>query len=301
MAGISLTRSGPENGGNYESQWTGNFLQAHLLSDVGKGRTHNEDTCLMCAPEDKELARLRGYLFAVADGMGGVSGGEFASKTALQTIAEAYFSGPGETVPERLRDAIEQANQHIFEEAEHNPDYYGMGTTVSAVLIQGDCAYIAQVGDSRVYIGHGNNEVWQITNDHSLVAEQVRNGFISELEARNHALKNLITRAVGTKEKIKVDLFLVHLKEGDTILICSDGLSNVVEESEIAESLSLENVQGAARVLVGRALDEGGPDNITAVVIRVTEQPPKTEPDEGAVEVTLGRSGLFHKLKKLLS
>lgn len=301
MAGIPLTRTGPESGGNYESQWRGEFLHVHLLSDIGRKRTRNEDACLMCAPEDKDLAGKRGYLFAVADGMGGVSGGEFASKAALQKISEGYFAGRGTTITARLREAVQQANQHIFEEAENNPNYYGMGTTVSAVLIHGDCAYVAQVGDSRVYMSHSDGSVQQITDDHSLVAEQVRNGYISEEEAQTHALKNLITRAVGTKEKVKVDLFWTRLNEGDTILICSDGLTNMVQEPEIAESLTLDSVQGVARVLIGRALNAGGADNITAIVIRVTGHPPKTEIEGDAIKIAPKRPWPLRVLRKLIS
>jgi serine/threonine protein phosphatase PrpC len=303
MAGATLTRTGPEGGGNFEYQWTGEYIQAHLLSDVGKKRTHNEDQCMLCVPEDKALASEyeRGMLFAVADGMGGVSGGEFASRLALQTLAEEYYSAGDAPTPLRLKEALRQANLRIYEEAEHNPQYHGMGTTVSAVVVLGDCAYVAQVGDSRVYMTRGNGSIWQITDDHSLVAEQVRNGMISEEEARNHALKNLITRAVGTKDSIEIDLFAVRLQEHDTLVICSDGLSNVVKDDEIAKSLNTNSLQGAARVLVGKALEGGGPDNITVVLLRVTKMPPRARLEEGAVKVTLEKPGLFNKLRRLFS
>ncbi|MBI4558036.1 MAG: Stp1/IreP family PP2C-type Ser/Thr phosphatase [Candidatus Hydrogenedentes bacterium] len=300
MAVIPLTVTGPENGGNYEYQWSSKGLQAHLLSDVGKKRAHNEDCCTLCAPDDDHVLRERGLLLAVADGMGGVKGGEFASHLALQTLGETYYSLPNSTIPGRLQAAIDQANRRIFEEAEHNPEYHGMGTTVSAVVILGDYAYIAQVGDSRVYVARGNAGVWQITDDHSLVAEQVRNGYISEDEARKHALKNLITRAVGTKESIKVDLFSFHVKQGDTLLICSDGLSNLVDDREIGRCLAGESLQGAARILVGRALEGGGSDNITAVLLRITKPPEKKELEAGAVRVTFPKMGLFGRLKKFI-
>lgn len=299
MAGAILTRTGPEAGGNFEYQWAGDFIQAHLLSDVGKKRNHNEDSCMLCVPEDRSALAEQGLLFAVADGMGGVSGGEFASRLALQTLADEYYGSTG-SIPARLRESLRKANLRIYEEAEHNPQYHGMGTTVSAVALQGDCAYIAQVGDSRVYMSRDNGTIWQITDDHSLVAEQVRNGMLSEEEARTHALKNLITRAVGTKDSIEIDLFAVRLQEKDTLLICSDGLSNVVKDDEIGHTLKSNTVQGAARVLVGRALEGGGPDNITVVLLRVTKTPPRAKLDEGAVKVTLQRPGLFSKLRRLI-
>lgn len=301
MAGAILTRTGPESGGNYEHQWSGEFLQAHLLSDVGKKRAHNEDSCILCVPEDRSTTAKRGILIAVADGMGGVSGGEFASRLALQTLAEQYYELPEGPIPERLREALFRANMRVYEEAEHNPQYHGMGTTVSAVVIHGDCAYVAQVGDSRVYMSRDNGTIWQITDDHSLVAEQVRNGMISEEEARNHSLKNLITRAVGTKDSLDVDLFAVRLHENDTMLICSDGLSNVVDDDEIARALRGEGLQGAARVLIGRALEGGAPDNVTVALLRVTKAPPRMKLDEGAVRVTLQKPGFWQKLRRVFA
>lgn len=299
MVGVNLVRTGPDGGGNYETQWAGEFIQAHLLSDVGKKRNHNEDSCLLSVPDERSASSDRSLLFAVADGMGGVSGGEFASRLALQTLSDHYYNSEG-SIPTRLSEALRQANQRIFEEAEHNPRYHGMGTTVSAVVIQGDCAYVAQVGDSRVYMTRGNGTIWQITDDHSLVAEQVRNGVLSEEEARNHALKNLITRAVGTRDSIDVDLFAVRVQQNDTLLICSDGLSNVVSDEEIAAALKGNSLQGAARVLVGRALEGGGPDNITVVLLRVLKTPPRARLEEGAVKVTLEKPGIINKLKRIL-
>jgi protein phosphatase len=301
MAGIPVTFTGPESGGDFEYHWTGEYVEAHLLSDVGRKRTHNEDNCLLCAPENPNLMKERGILFAVADGMGGVTGGEFASRLAMQTLTETYYTVPNRTVPLRLREAVERANHRIFEEAESNPAYYGMGTTVSALVLVGDCAYVAQVGDSRVYVSGSTNNIWQVTDDHSLVAEQVRNGYLSEEEARKHSLKNLITRAVGTKEDVKVDLFSFRVKQGDTFLICSDGLSNVVRDTEIGAALRTDTLQGAARVLVGRALDAGGPDNVTVVLARATKQPPRNVLEEGAVRVSRPKAGLFRRFRQWVS
>lgn len=296
MASAAVIRSGPEDGGNYEHHWAGEFLETHLLSDVGRKRSHNEDSCMLTAPSDPHVAERRGFLFAVADGMGGVNGGGFASRISLQTLTEDYFSHSDGSIPRALGQAVERANRRIYDEAENHPEYYGMGTTVSALLVQGGHGYIAQVGDSRVYLKRPNERLFQITEDHSLVAEQLKSGQINEEEARTHSLKNLITRAVGTKETVEVDLFCVPLQRGDKLLLCSDGLSNVVVDDEISEQMESNRVEGAARVLVGRALTGGGPDNITAVIVEVTEEPPRSAREEGAVFVQPRRPGIFRWL-----
>lgn len=301
MAGIPLTRFGPDKGGNYEYQWTGSFLQAHFLSDIGKKRDHNEDSCVLCAPDDESLTRQRGILFAVADGMGGASAGEFASRLALQTLTEEYFLGPPGPVPSGMRQAIEKANRRIYEEAEHNPEYQGMGTTVSALLIKDEWAYVAQVGDSRVYVARNASVLQQVTDDHSLVAEQIREGFLTEEEAKNHSLRNLITRAVGIKEVVNVDLFAFKIRQGDTIVVCSDGLSNMVSDDDIRTALGNENLQGVGRVLVGRALEGGGSDNITVILVRAAAPPPRGAVDEGAEILRIGHGGFLDSLRKLIS
>lgn len=299
MAVIPQTQLGPPRGGNFEYHWSGPFLEVHLLSDVGKKRQRNEDGCALCVPEDKELARERGILCAVADGMGGVSGGDFASRLGLQTLVEEYYARNEATVPARLQEAVSQANRCIFQEAENHPEFYGMGTTMCALLVHGDHGYIAHVGDSRLYLYR--DALYQVTEDHSLVAEQVRNGYISEDEARTHSLKNLITRAVGTKDAVKADLYAVKLKVGDTIMMCSDGLSNLVDDQSISGILTGGNLQGAARVLVGRALEAGAPDNVTVVLLRVIAPPFKTQLAQGAKHVTIGKTGIIGALRKLIS
>lgn len=300
MNGVPLTHGGPSNGDNFEYHWTGEFIHAHLLSDVGKKRAHNEDSCIFCAPQDKALFHSHGILFAVADGMGGASAGELASRLALQVLIDAYYQETPGTIPTRLTEAMAAANARIFAEAERNPEFRGMGTTVSSVVVDGCCAYICQVGDSRVYLKRADRKILQITDDHSLVAEQVRNGYISEQEARNHSLKNLITRAVGIKDTVESDSFALRLHENDLLLICSDGLSNMLEDHEISAVLTSESVKSAVRVLVGKALAKGGNDNITAILLRVAKEPPYRELQEGASEVTIPKPGLFNRLKKIL-
>ncbi len=296
-----FVRLGPEDGGNFEFHWMNGYLEAHFISDVGKKRQHNEDSCILCLPEDDAMVAHRGRLFAVADGMGGASAGEFASRLALTTITEEYYAGEAPNLPEHLRGAIERANERVFNEAINNPAYEGMGTTATSLLVRGDCAYIGQVGDSRVYLSRTNMDLYQVTKDHSLVAEQVRAGIISEEEAKNHALKNLITRAIGIKAEVQIDLFCFRLKKGDTMLICSDGLNNMVDDVDVGPGMQMEHLQGAARLLVGKALEGGGTDNVSVGLIRVTDTPPATEMHDGCDVIELPASGFLGKLKKLFS
>lgn len=301
MALAPLTQIGPDNAGNFEYQWDNDVFAVHLLSDIGRKRSHNEDSCILCAPENPNIANLHGCLFAVADGMGGANAGELASRLALTTIAEHYYNVTfsSQTRPVRLRESVERANERVFQEAESNPERHGMGTTLSALLIHGDCMYVAQVGDSRIYLLRDRNLI-QVTDDHSLVAEQVKSGFITEEEARNHSMKNLITRAVGIKDSVKVDLFATRVKQGDTLLICSDGLSNLVEFDQICRMMAMEKVQGVARILVGNAIENGGTDNVTAVVVRIMSQPVRVPLQEGAEPVVFPKRGFLAWMRNLL-
>lgn len=291
--------AGPPDGRNFEASWYGDYLQAHLLTDIGLKRQKNEDSCLMCAPKNPVLVDERGLFFSVADGMGGASAGEFASRMSLRAMHSAYYTGPRQPIPTSLQEALEDANQRVFEEAEINPEYAGMGTTVSVVLIDGCWAYIAQVGDSRVYLLRERSGIHQITEDHSLVAEQVRNGVISEAEAENSSFKNLITRAVGIKAEVEVDLFAVRIVQGDTLLICSDGLCNMVTDADIATCLSDGDLKLGTRKVVDLALANGGSDNVTAVTVRVIDVPPRSALQPGAREVSLPRNGFFRRLLSL--
>lgn len=297
---IPMTEYGPTEGGNFEYSWQGEYLQAFLISDVGKKRKNNEDACLLCVPEDAALAGRRGLLFAVGDGMGGASAGEFASRMALRQTNNAYYLSDTPSAPDALREAVESANLKVFEESELNPLLSGMGTTVSALVARGEWTYIAHVGDSRVYLLRGMR-LYQITHDHSLVAEQMRCGLLTEEEARNHSMKNLITRAVGIKNEVKVDMYAMHIQRGDTILICSDGLSNMVPDAQIAAALAGNDLKKAAAILIDEALDEGGADNITAALLRVADRPPKCDLEEGADEVQFPTPGIITKLRRFFS
>ena len=301
MSDQDVIHRGPKDGINFECSWENAYLQAHLISDVGKKREGNEDSCLLFAPGSQDIRKSRGYLVAVADGMGGASAGEHASNLALTTLSEQFYNGATTGIPEHLIESIEVANRTVYDESESDVELQGMGTTLTSMSIQGDCAYIGQVGDSRVYLQRRNTGLIQVTEDHSLVAEQVRGGIISEEEAKNHSLKNLITRAIGIKQGVDVDLFSLRLVKGDTLLMCSDGLCNMVEDVEISEGLQLDTLQTAARLLVGQALEAGGQDNISVAIIRVTGTPPKTEMQPGGTEIIAPTPGFWTSLRGLLS
>ncbi len=295
-------RLGPVDNRRYETEWSGPFLDLYAITDVGKKRKNNEDSCLLYVPKSQSVMESRGVLAAVADGMGGASAGEYASRTALQCLARRYYDKNMHTLtPNALKLSVECANTQVFDEAEANPEYAGMGTTVSVLTIIGDWAYMAQVGDSRIYVKRPEYPLRQLTYDHSLVAEQIRSGLINEEDAQNHSLKNLITRAVGIKQDIMIDLFSLQLRVGDMLLLCSDGLSNMVGDGAIEKYLENTDVKETARQLVAESLAAGGIDNVTAILARVTAPPPETHLQYGAKIISLNNEGLFSRVKSFFA
>jgi protein phosphatase len=298
---IPGTEYGPPDGLGYEHSWQCTTLDINLLSDVGMKRKNNEDSCIMCVPKNPNLAETRGILIAVADGMGGASAGEHASRMALLNLTRLYYTSEFETVPVTMGKALEESNRMVFAESEANPQYAGMGTTVSAVVLLGDWAYIAQVGDSRVYLLRERLGIKQLTLDHSLVEEQVRNGLITPDEARTHSLKNLITRAVGIKDNVDVDLFALQLEPSDTLMLCSDGLCNMVPDSLISMCLSRGDAKLATQKLVEHALDNGGTDNVTVITLRVLKALAKEPYQRGGHKIKVPPTGFFKRLWRLFS
>jgi len=268
-----LVEIGPRDNQRYTYEWSNDTYFVSLISDIGLKRANNEDRCILSVPNNEELYKTKGILIAVADGMGGAVAGEHASELAVRTLWETYYNSTCENIPDALLKAVQKSNSAIYTLSDSNPNYYGMGSTLSSVVILEDTAYIAQVGDSRVYIHRSNKKIHQITNDHSVVAEQLREGLISKEEAKNHHMKNVITRALGVRESIEVDLFSLYLQKDDTILLCTDGLSNMVEDTMIQLLLDSDNLSLALNSLVEKAIEEGGIDNITACAIRIKENP----------------------------
>jgi PPM family protein phosphatase len=248
-------------------------IAARGFTDVGRKRDHNEDSFLV----DEGLR-----LFVVADGMGGHAGGGTASSLAVQTIQKevraakerdpGLFSGsaPVEESPvlEVLRGAVESACASIFQAAQGDPSLSGMGTTVTAALVDGQATYVAHVGDSRCYLVR-QGRIYQISEDHSLVNEQLRAGAITPDEARHSRFRNIITRSVGFEEDVLVDMMGLEAEPGDVLVLCCDGLSNLVEDREIQELASGCPLEEAPERLVALANERGGDDNITVIVVRV--------------------------------
>jgi protein phosphatase len=248
-------------------------IAARGVTDVGRRRDHNEDALLV----DPELA-----LFVVADGMGGHAGGGTASTLAVETIRSrlrearqadpaAFESGaPADEsrLPELLRQAVEEACRSIFRAAQDDPSLAGMGTTVTAVVVAGRAAFVAHVGDSRCYLARGGR-MFQLSEDHSLVNEQLKAGAITADEARSSRFRNIITRSVGFEEEVLVDVLGLEVEPGDRLVLCCDGLSNLVSDEEIREIAVREPLEGSPEALVDLANERGGDDNITVIVVKV--------------------------------
>ena len=242
------------------------------VSDVGRKRDHNEDSYLI----DEELS-----LFVVADGMGGHAGGGTASRIAVETIDSEIRKArarpdqpfnhrgplPESPVPEILRVAVEKACSNIFRAAQGDARLSGMGTTTISLLIHREAAYFAHVGDSRAYLVR-KDLVQQISEDHSLVNEQIKAGMITPEEARHSRYKNIITRSVGFEQEVVVDVMGLALDVGDTFVLCSDGMSNLVEEREILEIGGRSDLSSVPQALIDLANSRGGDDNITVISVR---------------------------------
>jgi protein phosphatase len=239
-------------------------LQPFGVTHAGKVRQNNEDALLVGEGEDETL-------FVVADGIGGFEAGEVASSLAVDVLKDLQPDEP-------FKAAIGEANRRIVAAGRGDEKLSGMGTTVVAIRFGGKqgepVAEVAHVGDSRAYLMRGG-DMNPITEDHSLVAELVRSGDLTRDQAAEHPQKNLITRALGADEEVDVDTATLPIEAGDRILLCSDGLSDMVSEAGISEILadSPDDPERAARVLLSAALDAGGNDNITVVVVDVKEQP----------------------------
>lgn len=238
-------------------------MKSYSVTDVGQKRRENQDYVYASEQPIGNLPNL----FVVADGMGGHNAGDFASRCAVSVMAESAKKDMSFNPIKIIRHAIETANEQVLMQAELDPQKAGMGTTMVVVTVVGHYAYVANVGDSRLYVSD-SHELAQITRDHSWIAEMVRRGEISKEEARSHPDKNIITRAVGTGPTVKIDFFDVELEEGNRILMCSDGLSNMVEDDTMQEILSSSNnIEESAEKLVALANENGGRDNISVIII----------------------------------
>jgi protein phosphatase len=237
-----------------------------VASDRGRRRRHNEDNYVVAPP-----------LFAVADGMGGAQAGEVASRLAASALEGG--DSDGLDGPARVDALIQEANRRVYDRASSDPTASGMGTTMTVALVEEMTVAMGHVGDSRAYLVRGD-AMEQLTEDHSLVNELLKSGKLSEEEAQVHPQRSVITRAVGTDPDVDVDAFTIEAEEGDIFLICSDGLTDMVEDEEILELVHLnrDDLDKAVKALVAAANRGGGEDNITAVAFRISaEAAPSTE------------------------
>jgi serine/threonine protein phosphatase PrpC len=259
-------------------------------TDLGRVRENNEDKFEFFVPEDEDTLALKGAFYAVADGMGGHSAGQIASELALKTAIKTYYADSSPMVVESLKAALQSANALIFDTARAIIDRQGMGTTMTALVLRGEEAFIAQVGDSRCYRLR-DDKLQQITDDHSWVNEQVKRGAMSREEAEFSPFKNVITRSLGNAPSVEVDVFEQELQRGDVFLLCSDGLTGEVSDDEIRDALRKSPPSNAAWDLVELALEHGGRDNCTVLIVAVRDivRPDGREPQRKRK----GIAGLF--------
>ena len=252
-------------------------LRWSALTDVGLKRDSNEDS-YKANPKER--------LFVVADGMGGHAAGEIASRIAVDTVNEFIelttkdrdITWPFEfdenitMEGNRLKTAIRLANKNVIGAIQKREDLRGMGTTIVSLWLNGKRAFVGHVGDSRAYLIR-DRSLSQLTNDHSWVNEQQRKGTLSKEQARTHPFRNVVTRALGGKERVEVDLLEMEVQPGDIFLLCSDGLSSLVEDERILQLLleQIEDLDEATKALVAQANDNGGDDNATVILVEYNE------------------------------
>ncbi len=237
-------------------------MKVYAITDIGRMRPINEDSYY--APQEGER------FCAVADGMGGHNAGEVASAMAVQVFSNVMRGVETITI-DALYTSVERANEAVYHAALENEGMNGMGTTFSALAEQGEEALIAHVGDSRIYLLR-QGEIFQATTDHTLVEEMVQKGMLTPQEARVHPRRNIITRALGTEPWVEVDIVRVDVIPGDVFFLCSDGMTNYVDEQEIlSTAMSDDDWQDKLKHLVSVALENGGGDNITAMFAVIEE------------------------------
>ena len=242
-------------------------MNVSALTDVGLVRNNNEDSFYKSTDFDLPL-------FVVADGMGGHNAGETASKMAIEIVKKYFVENKNSLNSEKrlisiIKDSIKEANEKIYKLSKDDKLCSGMGTTITLAYILGGKIYIGHVGDSRAYIIN-NSHICQITEDHSLVQELVKSGSITIEECKTHPQRNMITRAVGTSEDIEVDIIIKTFNQNDILFICSDGLSNMVNDNDIIHIFNNESlIKKACENLIKKAKDNGGKDNITVIAIEL--------------------------------
>ena len=229
-------------------------------SVIGMRRTNNEDAIYI--NEQKNL-------YLVADGMGGCNAGEVASSTAISAFVKAMENAENGEILDKMMSAVAQCNKEVYQKSRENIEFLDMGTTLVAVTIENEKMFVVHVGDSRVYLFRENN-LQQITTDHSYVMELVKIGSITREEAEVHPKRNIITRAIGIREDVEADTIIEYMKQGDKILLCTDGLSNMVSKGEMTKILIEQcSTEEKVKKLVVLANEKGGLDNISLILIEI--------------------------------
>lgn len=244
-------------------------------SDPGCVRPENEDKYILLEAGDKRQKAFKGNLMLICDGMGGARGGKVASSLAVEEIANTYYRHSSQNIPLALVESIKAANAKIYQHGKAHEHLEGMGTTVVAVVIKDEKAYIAHVGDSRCYHLR-NHKIKLMTEDHTVVQRMVNEGMISEAEARQHPDSHILNRCVGVHPEMEVDLLMnpIAMRPGDVLLLTSDGLHGMVFEDEILQIVMSNPAQNAADKLIELARERGGPDNITVQIARYLGEEP---------------------------
>ncbi len=245
------------------------IMDYYGLTDRGMVRKQNQDAFLC-----EEIRLMNAVLLIVCDGMGGAKSGNVASRMALDEFKEEIFSGlelfgDEKSAAALMKRAAERANSAVYNKGRTDPDCTGMGTTLVAAIVLDGGAVILNVGDSRAYTISRTEHIRQITRDHSVVEDMIQRGEITRAEAKTHPNRNLITRAIGTSDSVEYDLFYIPMKKDDMLMLCSDGLTNIVDDEALSrEMLRSDNLRTCCEGLVQEAIARGAPDNVTAVLYR---------------------------------
>lgn len=236
-------------------------MKAFALTDVGKNRVTNQDYVYCKSDAVGNLPNV----FIVADGMGGHKAGDIASVTAVDAVLKSIEQSKKTDVISIMEEAVREANKTLYEKSKSNEEWAGMGTTLVLATVMDNTIFVANIGDSRLYLI--DDGIHQITRDHSYVEEMVSIGEIDKSEARTHSKKNIITRAIGVEEETHADFFEVQFKKGDKLLMCSDGLTNMIEDNDILSVIAGNNdIESTVHKLIDLANDSGGKDNIAVLI-----------------------------------
>lgn len=242
-------------------------MESFAMTDIGSRRQVNQDY-VYCSDD---AVGLLPNLYIVADGMGGHKAGDFASRYSVSEFEKEIKEQKARTIIGSMEGAVRLVNERLLKEAEAEPEYQGMGTTFVAACITQESLYVLNIGDSRLYLLSEKGTIRQITQDHSLVEEKILRGEIERKDAKNHPEKNVITRALGAAEQVVPDFFEVELEAGDYVLLCSDGLTNMVEDINIKEIILQKDasLEEKAEKLINLANENGGKDNISLVLVHI--------------------------------